>query len=248
MLSLYFKKRLSISKLFKWEPNVDLLVGIFTLLCLWISYYAVENIYKTSLVASLLIFIILTNIFINVIFPIWWVVFYRKQPLSDLGITSKLWLVSISLSIALAFWRGVNLPHLISGVNWVPHLIVSALIFWEPFFVFGWLQSRYEKSFGILPAIILTASSLVLYHIGSISASNLVIIFFVNIICAITMAFTRNLLALWPIYWCIGSSVNSLRSGMHFGWDMVAVYGFALVIQFGYILYAYKKQKLRMAQ
>lgn len=129
MLKSYFKERISDTKLFKYEPSIDLVVGIITLILMWFSYYGVMNWYKSSLAGQLLIFIIFTNIFLNVVFPIWWVVVYKKQPISELGITKRFLTLSIAISIALAVWRGINLPELTQGVNWVPNLITSALIF-----------------------------------------------------------------------------------------------------------------------
>lgn len=241
----YIKERLAGTKLFKFKPNLDLFVALITLFLTWISYYGVEHWYKSSstldVVASIVLFVIATNIFINVVFPIWWVVSYRKLSLSDLGITSKLLVPSLIIGSALALWKGLSLPGLTVGINWVPHLIASALIFWEPFFVFGWLQSRYEKSFGIIPAILLAAASFILYQIGTADTSSMLYLFGTYIVLATVMASTKSIFSLWPIYWCIGSSVNSLSSGMKpYSWDMVAVYTVALVIQVWYIRRAYK--------
>ena len=247
MLNNYIKKRFIETKLFKFKPNLDLLVAIITLLLTWVSYYGVEHWYRSNstfdLLAGIVLFIIVTNIFINVVFPIWWVVYYRKLSLSDLGITSKLLIPSLILGCILALWKGISLPELVVGINWVPHLIVSALIFWEPFFVFGWLQSRYEKSFGIIPAILFAAASFILYQIGTADISSLLYLFGTYIILATVMASTKNIFSLWPIYWCIGSSVNSLSSGMKpYNWDIVAIYAIVLIIHIWYIRKAYKKQ------
>lgn len=242
MFSAYIKERMSGTRLFKWEPNVDLLVAIITLLLMWVSYYGGVHWYGSNLAASLIIFIVATNILLNVVFPVWWVVIRKKQPLSELGITKKFLLLSISISILLALWRGVNLPELIQGADWVPILIFGAFNLFEPFFVFGWLQTRYEKSFGVIPAIVLAASSFVLFQIGSAPLDGLAAIFFVYLVLATAFGITKNIFTLWPIYWCVGSVVNILSLKMRYGWDMVAAYSIALIIQLGFIFYIYKKQ------
>lgn len=240
-ISEQFKKRLSGTKLFKWELNTDLYVALGTLLIMWACYYGYMNIYKNNIVATALIFILFANIILAVIFPVWWTVLHKKGSLSELGITKNLLCVSLGISTILAISRGINLPDLIVGINWAPHLIMSALIFWEPFFVFGWLQSRYEKSFGIIPAIILAAASFAFYQLGSVSPEQLVGLFFFYILLGGAFGLTKNIFTLWPIYWCIGSSVNSLSVGIKVGWDAVGACAFAILVQVGFLAYIYKK-------
>ena len=122
-------------------------------------------------------------------------------------------------------------------------MFFGAFNFFEPFFVFGWLQTRYEKSFGIIPAIVLSASSFVLYQIGTAHLDGLAALFIVYLVLAATFALTKNIISVWPIYWCIGSTVNVLSLNMHTEWDMIAIYAVVLVIQLGSIYYYYKKQK-----
>ncbi len=240
-----FKKRLTGAKLFKWEPNTDIFLALGSLLVMLACYYGYMNIYRYNVITSALIFILFANIILAVIFPIWWVVVHKKGSLSDLGITKNLLGISLAISIIFAVVRGISLPDLITGINWVPHLIMSALIFWEPFFVFGWLQTRYEKSFGIVPAIFLAAGSFAYYQVGSVALDQLIGLFFFYILLGSAFGLTRNIFTLWPIYWCIGSSVNSLSVGVKLGWDAVVAYAFAILVQIGYIFYINKSQKDR---
>ncbi len=241
----YFSKQNNIYKWFKWEINIDLLVAIITLILTAFAYYGNGHWFESSEVLTLLIFIIGTNIVVNVIFPIWWVAFYRKQSLADLGVTKKGWIMSIGLGIILALIRSYHLPALVNGINWVPHIIFSAIILWEPFFVFGWLQSRYEKAFGVLPGILLAAFSMAFYHIGTYPFHDLIKLFLIYLISAACYRIKKNLLVLWPVYWSISSSVNSLSGGMRFGWDAVVVYSVVLAIQLCYLCYALKKSNAR---
>lgn len=247
----YFKKRMHDTKLFKWNPSVELLVALITLLFMWASYYALFNShklfswYQSNDLAKLFIFIILTNIILNVIFPVWWITIYKKQSISNLGISSKLLLPSIIISVVLAILSGIHLPELISGVNWLPQLLISALIFFEPFFVFGWLQIRFEKSFGIIPAIVLSALSFILYQIGSAPIGNIIAMFPEYLLLAIAFGLTNNIIAVWPIYWCIGSTVNQLILGIHHDWNEVIAYLFALIIQIGFIYYLLKNKRIK---
>jgi hypothetical protein len=247
MFESFKKERIRRTKLFKFKPDTDLIIALATLLIMWVSYYGVMKVdwYHNSPTAQILIFVLLTNTLLAVAFPIWWVKKYRKQSLSELGITKKYLLASLIISTIIAAWRGISMFSVIEAANSsyiLPTFVASALIFWEPFFVFSWLQTRYEKSFGIVPAIILAASSIVLYQIGSASPTGLFDLFAVYIVLATAFSLTKNIFALWPIYWCIGSSVNQLSLSMNSGWDVVAVYAIAIIIQFGIIFYFYKNR------
>jgi hypothetical protein len=51
---------------------------------------------------GVLVFGVLTNLGLNVLFPIWWIAYYRKQPLSELGIITRHWLLSLLIGY---IWR-----------------------------------------------------------------------------------------------------------------------------------------------
>lgn len=245
----YLKQRMRGTKLFKWRPDADVLVAFATLYLMWASYYGMMKIdwYSKNTVVLILLFVILTSTVMAVIFPVWWVVRHRKKSISELGITKKYILFSLLLSAAVAAWRGASLPSFITTdfIYYLPTFVASALIFWEPFFVFGWLQTRYEKSFGTIPAIVLAASSIIFYQIGSVPSVGLVDLIPVCLVLATTFSLTKSIFTLWPIYWCIGSSVNQLSLGMHSSWDIVAVYAVAIFIQFAAINYLRKKKSSR---
>ncbi|GEM_PF-4826125 len=146
MLKSYINYRTKNNSLFKCKPDFDIVLALFTLCLMWISYYGVMNIswYKGSDIVSILLFVILTNICLAVAFPIWWIKNHKKQPLSELGLTKKYLILSIAISLILAFWRGIDLIPAMQNLDlsiWLPVMISSALIFWEPFFVFGGTSS-----------------------------------------------------------------------------------------------------------
>jgi membrane protease YdiL (CAAX protease family) len=114
---------------------------------------------------------------------------------------------------------------------------------WEVFFLFSWLFTRYESSFGKIPAILLTALSVGLYHIGTLKSENIIYLVFCVFILAICFSITKNIFTLWPLYWTIGCSASTLRSGMEFSGLFIGVFVFILVVQIGYLLYLKKKCK-----
>ena len=51
--------------------------------------------------------------------------------------------------------------------------IYNALSIWEVIFLYGWLFTRFEKSFGKIIAVLLTAISVGLYHTGTLPVQNI---------------------------------------------------------------------------
>jgi hypothetical protein len=115
--------------------------------------------------------------------------------------------------------------------NAILTILFNALAIWEVIFIFGWLFTRYEKCFGKMPAIILSSISVGIYHIGSLTINDILHLCLVIIVCGIFYALVENLFMLWPIYWAIGCSASTLRSGMQFPKELVVMSAFILSIQ-----------------
>ena len=76
----------------------------------------------------------------------------RRETLRDLGITTDHWLVALALSALPALFY---LPPLLALADrYQPAQIVP-----HPFFLFGWLQLRFELVLDVLQAILLTGLS-----------------------------------------------------------------------------------------
>jgi hypothetical protein len=93
--------------------------------------------------------------------------------------------------------------------------------------------TRYTKAFGKIMAVILTALSVGIYHIGSLPTANILYLMFCIFLCGICFAITDNIFTLWPIYWAIGCSASVLRGygSEMFGWEMVIAMGIMLFLQ-----------------
>jgi membrane protease YdiL (CAAX protease family) len=186
---------------------------------------------------------LLTNLVINVLLPLWWITIYRKQPLSELGITTRRWLLALIIGIALAVFGSFRLREVAAGTDWPPHVLYNAVILWEPFFIFAWLQLRFDRAFGILPGIVLTGLCFTAYHIGTFPPASLVVLLISGLIYAAIFRLTRNLLSMWPLAWCVASSLGTLMGPYHFTWQQVAIWSVILVIQLFCIGYVWWKQK-----
>jgi hypothetical protein len=108
---------------------------------------------------------------------------------------------------------------------------------WEPFFVWGWLQLRFERAFGILPGILLAGLGFAGYHIGTYPYQFVLNLIVVGVAYGALFRLMRNLLVLWPLACGIGGALGTAQGGYFFGWTVVPIYVVVLAIQLGFIGY-----------
>ncbi|TXT62220.1 MAG: membrane protein of unknown function [Promethearchaeota archaeon] len=174
-----------------------------------------------NVILPFLIFGILTNTMLNVVFPTWWMVYHENQSLKELGITGDCILPAILFSMDFSIFPAFPLiPQLNQVENGIAHLVYNGIILWEPFFVYCWLQLCYEKAFGIIPGILLTGLSFMVYHIGSYSFESFLILLFWGLVFALIFHFINNIFVLWPIKWSVSSSLGTLMGGTVFSWNI----------------------------
>lgn len=85
-------------------------------------------------------------------------VWYRRNPLDDLGVGARRWRSALALGALLAgiqfaitLW-GYDLPR---AEDWAPLLLMAVVVgLFEAIFFRGFIQKRLEASFGIAPAIL----------------------------------------------------------------------------------------------
>jgi len=229
------------SKWFKWAPSSDTALALVTEL-LMIGVYYVTTHWLHSDLAAFAVFGVLTNLIINVSLPVWWIAYHRRQPLSELGITTRRWLPSLLIGIGLAAFSSLGLRQKAAGMDWLPHVLFNAVILWEPFFVFSWLQLRFDRAFGIVPGVLLAGLCFAAYHIGTYPPAELVTLLIWGLIYAAIFRLTSNLLIVWPLVWSIASSIGTLMGGMVFTWNQVASWSVILLIQLVFIGYTWRRQ------
>jgi hypothetical protein len=229
------------SRWFTWSPNGDMLVALLTEIAMIAAYWTTTHLLSGGW-DGVLVFGVLTNLGLNVLFPVWWIAYYRGQPLSELGITTRRWLSSLLIGVGLAVFSSFRLRQMTTGMDWLPHVLFNAVILWEPFFVFSWLQLRFDRAFGIVPGVLLAGLSFAAYHIGTYPPAGLVTLLISGLIFAAIFRLTSNLLIMWPLVWSVSSSIGTLMGGMQFSWNQVAAWSVILAIQLGFIGYTWWRQ------
>lgn len=199
-----------------WDPGLDTLLALATLLAFWGCYWAGSTVHGAFLHGGILV--------IGTLVPAWVVLRRRGEGLEGLGITRRFLRVSLLVSLVLGAGSAYQLLFLAGerGADVLPHLIGNLLVLWEPLFVFGWLFLRWERAFGWLPAILLVGIGFALQHVGSVPLPVALGFGAFAIAFGIVFALVRNLAILWPLFYPVASGIGTLQSGLVFGWVDVA--------------------------
>jgi hypothetical protein len=218
---------------FRWKPGVDLAIVLLSCVLVTASLYTATMIITPETGGGMPYFFTyagLTAIVFGIGLPLAWMVIYRKRPIQDLGITTKYLGISIVLQIVftvfqyLATLAKVDLPAL----EKVAPLLALALAigFFEALFWRGWVLLRLEEAFGLIPAIILGSALYAAYHIGyGMPLEEILFLFWIGVLYAVSFRLTRNILILWPLYQPLGQMVTLVRDGLDL--PLIAALGFA---------------------
>jgi hypothetical protein len=220
------------TRLVCWQPDQDTLVALGTALAMLPVYYV--GTHAPNDVVEYAVFVVGGNGALNVLFPAYYLLHVRRGDLADLGITRRRWRLALALSTGFSLLSAPGLAQVAREHRDVPialTLIANGLLLWEPLFVHGWLQLRFERAFGMVPAIMLTGMSFAGYHVGSVSTPGVFALAGFGMVFASLFRLTRNLLTLWPLTWAVTGSIGTLSAGISFGWRQVLVYAALLIVQ-----------------
>lgn len=109
------------SRWFTWSPNGDTFVAFLTEIAMIVAYWTVAHLLSRGWDA-VLVFGVLTNLGLNVLFPVWWIAYHRRQPLNELGITTRRWLPSLIIGAGLAAFAAFRLRQMAVGAVLRCHL------------------------------------------------------------------------------------------------------------------------------
>lgn len=235
-----FKSILRTIFTFRWKPNLDLLVVFGSCFLVTASLYIAMKIVTPDVGGGMPYFFLyagLTACLFGVGIPLFWMVFFRKRPIADLGITRKNLWISIVLQVffsILQFMATLAKTDLPSFAELLPLITMTLVIaFFEALFWRGWVLSRLEESFGLIPAIILGSGLYAVYHIGyGMPLSEIMFLFWIGVLYAVSYRLTKSIFILWPIYQPMGQLVTLIKDGLQL--PIMASLGFvdALALMF----------------
>lgn len=235
--------------LVRWNPSRDSGVALLTELGMILSYIAIGR--SGDDLQVMMIFVAFVIPLLTVGVPVYWMVFVRRQGLSSLGLTLRYWLPALLLGASLSIVE--VLQFLTGGVlnmlsdRWMPQAVAGAVSLWEPLFVFGWLQLRFEKDFGVLPAILAASACFALYHIGFGSVNMMMGQFLWAVVYATVFRLVSNLLVVWPLLWAASSARICIGSGFcFFNWASASFMVIIFVVEVAFIVFtAYRRRQVK---
>jgi protein-S-isoprenylcysteine O-methyltransferase Ste14 len=172
----------------------------------------------------------------------------RGESLEQLGLSKQRWLPSLLISLVLVVRlipRIFELLKIIPPDLVLPTIIFNGLCLWEPFFVYCWIQLRFERAFGVIPGILAAGLCLGSYHIGTYPWEMVIVLGMIGIFFGVVFRLTRNLLILWPLTWTVASTMGTVLGGFTFGWNPVWIYTIILLMQGTGILWISRSQQNR---
>lgn len=141
---------------------------------------------------------------ICIVFPLWLTTVKQKRSGATIGITAHQWGKAIVVGVVIAalstFARMMDLHISLPGTKRL-FIIIACMIMstlFEEIFFRGFLQTRFEQSFGMIPAILLSGVCFSLYHVGYSNVrgdvSELLSLFYIGIFFSISFRITKNII------------------------------------------------------
>lgn len=224
----------------RWKPTGDLAVVALSFVLVVAALYTATFIVGSAAFGGLAYFglyAILGATVFGIGLPLYWMVVVRRRPLADLGLTPHGLGISLVVQLILAVLLYVStlartpLPPFEELLPLVG--LALAIGFFEAVFWRGWVLLRLEESFGLIPAILVGSALYAVYHIGyGMTAGEMVFLFFVGILFAVTFRLTRSVFILWPLFQPMGQLVTLIQNPL--GLPLLAALGFfeVLIVMF----------------
>lgn len=225
-----FKKILKEISWIHWKPNTKELLVVILSWILVVGAISSATYLATAQngVLYFLLYALLGATLLGIGIPVVWTVLIRKKSIECLGITKKNLKMSILIQIVLAviLYGNVLTKNSIQLEKLIPLIGLALTIgFFEAVFWRGWILQRLEDSFGLIPAILLGSLLYSLYHISyGMPTSEMIFLFFIGIMFAITFRFTKSIFILWPLFQPIGQLLTLIKDGLEL--PLIAVVGF----------------------
>jgi membrane protease YdiL (CAAX protease family) len=199
------------SNLFRWKPSKETFIafavgGIIILLSLLLKF--VPNIWGSIFIQNILM------VLGSIAFSLYYI--QRKKQFEKFGIHNKKWLLFLAINLFLGivlffmFMQESPLPSgfsFSSAMSWKIIYLMLVGIF-EVIVFYSFIRTILEKSFGIIPAIILTALFYSFHHAGF--QPEFVKLFFVGILYATVFRIGNSALLIYPFFWGVGGCYDVL--------------------------------------
>lgn len=184
--------------------------NIFGMICgLIMVLLSIAMTVLNSEIGNIILRDILMILFLGFFTPIYYISIIKKKNLSVLGLHKNKLTVSLAINAItgislLAMFITKNTKDIVLNLNsfYATTYILVAGIF-EMVFIYGFLRYEFERAFGILPAVLLTAIFYSLHHAGF--QPEFTKLFFVGLMYVTVFYFTQNIFSIFPFFWGVGA-------------------------------------------
>ena len=225
------------------KPELDTWIALASVPAMTMLYYLNTHYGFEHPAVFFIGFVFLGHLLLNTVLPVYVVLVMRGEGLSELGFTKNKLLTSFIISALLVASIYPSLIAVLKSFegNPAPNIAYNAIALWEPLFVFGWLQLRFERAFGIIAGGLMASFGFMSYHIGSFPPDMLIVLFMTGAFYGAIFAYVRNLCVLIPITWAAASTMGTIQGGYIFDWLTVSIYVVVLVLQILILWYFSKR-------
>lgn len=201
------------NKLFHFQIDKSTITGMISGL-LMILLSVSMNLFPGSEIAQILLRDVLMIFLLGFVFPLYFILIRQRESLSVLGIHKEKWKSSLLIDLIFAtalffmFLQGNTHPVIFNLQSLFAISYIFAAGIFEMVFIYGFLRYIFEKAFGIIPAIILTAVFYSLHHAGF--QPEFLKLFWVGGMYVSVFYITHNLLIIFPLFWGVGAAFDVL--------------------------------------
>ena len=216
----------------RWKPGKDLVIVVVSWLLVVASLYTATVIIGTDAGGGIPYFLLYAGLSATIFgigLPVYWMVIKHKRPISELGITRKNLLISLALQVIFAAivltggFMDLTLPRFEQLIPLI--CLALAIGFFEAIFWRGWVLMRLEEAFGFIPAALLGSALYAAYHLGyDMPLNEMVFLFFIGLMYAVTFRFTGSIFILWPLFQPGGQLITLIKEGLEL--PLIASVGF----------------------
>ena len=196
------------NKLFRFCVDTSTTTGIISGM-LMILLSILMNCFPDNEFAQIILRDVLMIFLLGFIFPLYFILIRQKENLSVLGIhknkIKRSLLINVIFAVALlaVFLKEKSQPVAFNLQSFYAISYILAAGIFEMIFIYGFLRYQFERAFGIIPAIILTAVFYSFHHAGF--QPEFLKLFWVGLMYVAVFYITKNIFIIFPFFWGVGA-------------------------------------------
>jgi hypothetical protein len=200
--------------LFCWSPSLDTLVALGSGFTILVLSALMGRLAASGTLASMLLRDVGMLIFVGTLFPLWFIQ-HRHWRLADFGLHIKRWQMYVLLNLGLGgmLFGSLRLGRGPWELSIDSHTLGCALYvmlagIFEVVFFYGFQLTLFERAFGTVLAVLLTAVFYSFHHMGF--QSEFLKLFIVGIMYGSVCRLAKSVLIIYPFFWGVGALFDVL--------------------------------------